>query len=267
VDTLVLYEHPLSPYAQKCKIALREKQVPFEARLPEGLGTGALRASGFRKVSPRMEVPALVDGGFEIFDSTIILEYIEERWPEPALLPATPRERARVRMIEDVMDTHYEAINWGLGEVRFFHRGKGTVAETLWEGAGTQLGKWFRYLEDQLGDRDWFNGDAFGWADLCVVPYLNGSRGFGFKPEPRSPLHRWLERVHERPSVTTTAEEATASIAGMEGVAEWVERGLMKREYRDHRLEWMIRSGGLPVVLEGIERENIRFLEDFEPPT
>lgn len=260
---LVLYEHPLSPYAQKCKIALREKGLDFEAKLPEGIGTGASPEGGFTSASPRMEVPALVEGGVEIFDSTVILEYIEERWSEPTLLPATPAERARVRMLEDVMDTHYEAINWGLGELRFFRRGEGEVADAIWKRAGEQLEHWFAYLERQLGSRAWFNGEHFGWGDLSVIPYLNGSLGFGFSPEAVSPLLAWRERAMARPAVRATAEEATESIAGMEGVADWIEQGLMKREFRDHRLEWMIRSGGLEVVLDGIEANNVRFFEEF----
>ena len=49
----------------------------------------------------------------------------------------------------------------------------------------------------------------------------------------------------------------------MPNVAELVEKGLFKREYRDHRLEWMIKSGGVEVVLKGLERDNIRFTPDF----
>src|SRR5271154_1361098 len=98
---LTLYEHPLSPYAQKCKIGLLEKAIPFALKLPEAFGSG--RAGGdFVAGNPRHEVPALVDGATRIFDSTIILEYLEDKWPEPPMLPADPAERARVRMLEDV---------------------------------------------------------------------------------------------------------------------------------------------------------------------
>src|SRR5579864_9354927 len=108
-----LYEHPLSPYAQKVKIALREKGIAFEAKLPDGIGAGGA-AGEFAEASPRGEVPALIDGAARNFDSTIILAYIEDKWPPPAMLPADAAERARVRMIEEVMDTHFEPINWGL---------------------------------------------------------------------------------------------------------------------------------------------------------
>ena len=89
---MLLYEAPGSPYAQKIKIALREKSVPFDVELPESLGTG--RSDGpFGLDNPRTQVPVLVDGQTRIFDSTIILEYIEERWPDPPLLPRSPEAR------------------------------------------------------------------------------------------------------------------------------------------------------------------------------
>ena len=62
---MILFEHPLSPYAQKIKIALREKDVAFELRLPEGLGSGSGYGADFTFASPRAEVPALIDGGIE----------------------------------------------------------------------------------------------------------------------------------------------------------------------------------------------------------
>lgn len=257
---LTLYEHPLSPYAQKVKIALREKDVPFEAKLPGGIGSGAT-AGEFAEANPRGEVPVLIDGDLRIFDSTIILEYVEDKWPSPALLPASPAERARLRMIEDVCDTHYEAINWGLGEIGWFRRAEGELAETLRERAADQTEKIQAWLAKELGSRDWFNGDSFGWGDLSVVPYVAGSVRFGNGPDEGSALGRWLARAKARGSVAATLKESTASVGGMELVADVLEKGLFKREYRDHRLEWMVKSGGIEVVLKGLEKKNIRFTE------
>ena len=83
-------------------------------------------------------------------------------------------------------------------------------------------------------------------------------------PKPESRLHSWLERVNQRPSVAATANEAAAVVAGMSDVSKLVEQGLFKREYRDHRLEWMIRTGGLEIVLDGLARDNIRFFREFD---
>ena len=92
---LRLYDHPLSPYSQKIKIALREKGVPFEACLPTGLGSGE-QNDGLGAANPRGEVPALVlETGEALFESTVLLEFIEERWPEPPLAPPSALGRAR----------------------------------------------------------------------------------------------------------------------------------------------------------------------------
>ncbi len=259
---VTVYEHPLSPYAQKVKIALREKGVDFDLALPGGLGAGGA-AGDFARANPRAEVPVLIDGDAEIFDSTIILEYIEDRWPTPPLLPPTPAARARVRMIEDVMDTHFEAINWGLGEIDWFKRATGPLAETLRANAARQTQGYFTWLTGRLGDAQWFNGEAFGWGDLSVVPYVAASISMGNRPAEGSTLSAWFDRVMARPAVAQTVGEALAFNKAASNVAEAVEQGLFKREYRDHRLEWMIKSGGLEVVLKGLEADNIRFTETF----
>ncbi len=260
--TIILYEHPLSPYAQKVKIALREKGVAFDLALPDGVGVGGA-GGDFLAANPRAEVPALIDGETRIFDSTIILEYIEDKWPIPALLPASPAERARVRILEEVMDTHFEPINWGMGELNWFRRAEGVLADTLRAKAADQTRGYFAWLERELGGREWFNGEAFGWGDLSVVPYVNGSVGVGHPPAEGSRLAAWLVRVNARPSVARTTQESRQINIGDTNLAALVEQGLFKREYRDHRLEWMIKSGGVEVVLKGLERGNIRFGPDF----
>lgn len=262
---ITLYDHPLSPYGQKVKIALMEKGVAFETLLPAAIGSGGA-GGDFIAANPRAEVPALVHDGIRIFDSTIILEYIEDQWPEPPLLPATPGQRAQARMIEEVMDTHYEPINWGLSEIRNFGRASGVLAEQLTTRAEKQIESWQRWLEEQLGDSIWFTSDHFGWADIAVIPYLNGSAGFGYKPEGK--LGLWMERVNERDSVKAVSRAAAevtrqGSATGMQAVRAALEKGLFKREYRDHRLEWMIKAGGIEVITDGLAHDNIRFTPEF----
>ena len=257
-----LYDHPLSPYAQKVRIALREKGVAFELALPGGLGADGA-AGEFAEANPRAEVPVLIDGETRVFDSTIILEYIEDKWPSPPLLPAGAAERARVRMIEEVMDTHYEAINWAMGEINWFRRAEGDFAEQLKAKAAEQTAGFLSWLERQLGDRPWFNGASFGWGDLCVVPFVAASAAMGMTPPRGGAVSAWLDKVLARPSVSETVGEARNFSTEGSGVAEAVAAGLFKREYRDHRLEWMMKSGGLQIVLKGLEAGNIRFTQDF----
>ena len=254
-------EHPLSPYAQKVKIALTEKGQAFTTSMPGGIGSGST-PTDFMAASPRGEVPVLVVDGKSLFDSTIILEFIEDRWPTPALLPKGPFERAKARTIEEICDTHWEAINWGLSEIANFTRATGDQAAAMQKTAGEQIGRLHVWLEKELGEAEWLNGDSFGWADICAAPFMQGSAGFGFAPAEGSPLAGWLSRLRARPSVATAFKQAAEMLVAMSQVAGLVETGLFKRQYRDHRLEWMIRSGGLDVVVRGVEKANIRFNDE-----
>jgi glutathione S-transferase len=258
--SLLLFEHPLSPYAQKIRILLREKAIPFETRMPPAIGTGGSMGD-FARLNPRLEVPALLVGETPLYDSTIILEYLEETYPDPPMMPSAPIDRARMRTIEEVCDTHWEAINWGLGELRFFKRGEGTSAPALRAAAERQVAQMHRWLEGMLGAEDWLTGDRFGWGDLSAIPYVTMSQMFGIGPARGSTLNAWLQRAMARPSVADTVREAMDTIPGMADVAGLVTSGAFKRQFRDHRLEWMIRSGGIDVVLDGLRDDNIRFTD------
>ena len=255
---LKLYEHPLSAYAMKVKIALNEKNIEYETAIPDGMAAG--KAGGeFVDANPRAEVPTLVDGDFRVFDSTIILEYIEDKWPDPALLPRSPAERARVRMIEDVMDTQYEQNNWGTFEVQRYKRASGELADKLIAYARNNIEQLQGWLDRKLGDRPWFGGDAFGWGDLSVVPYLNRSAGYGDLPPKGSRLASWFERVNKRDSVQKVRLQMQAVLEKMPDLAQMLKSGQVVRQYRDHRLEWMIAAGGMSVVVEGMQNGTIRF--------
>jgi len=255
---MLLYEHPLSSYAQKVKIALREKGLKFDVETPQGLGSGNSGVP-FAASSPRLEVPTLIDGDARIFDSTIILEYLEDKHPSPPLLPKDPAMRAEARMIEDLCDTLYEAINWGISEITWFKRAKGAQADQMRATASRQTAELQAWLAKKLGDKQWFNGERFGWADLSVAPYLNRSFHYGLGTPASSPLAKWRERIRQLPSVAETFKEFDAAAANMGDGAARLASGAIRREYRDHRLEWMMKSGGIQIVLDGLAKNNIRF--------
>lgn len=258
---IVLYEHPLSPFAQKVKIALREKGLAFEARLPDLFGGGD---AAFNAANPRREVPALVEDDVAVFDSTIILEYLEDRWPTPPLLPTAAAQRARVRMLEELCDTYYEAINWAVFEVRAFQRATGPLADQLLARAAEQVAGVNAYLDRQLGAQPFFNGERFGWGDLSVVPLVHAAAMSGSAPPDGSRLAAWLERVRAQASVAQTFAEAVQSLDGFQMLPDLVRSGQFVREYRDHRVEWMLRSGAIDIVREGMQHRNIRFSHELK---
>ena len=94
-------------------------------------------------------------------------------------------------------------------------------------------------------------------GDAAMVPHLNPLAARGNAPQAGSRLADWLRRANERPSVAACV--AAVRALATPDLAALIASGRFKRQYRDHRLEWMIRSGGLPIVLEGIEKGTIRF--------
>lgn len=260
-DSIVLYEHPLSPYAQKIKLALREKNLAFEVHTP-GFGSPESVAT-FTEISPRREVPVLVHQDQTLFESPVILAYIEETWPKPTLLPDSASERARIRVLENVMDTQFEANTWGLGEVLIFGRASGPQADKLRQYAETQIHTWFVWLNKQLGNKDWFNGTHYGYADLCVVPHVNAAGRFDITPSAGSPLDQWLQRTNALPKVALTQSEAVAAELDPAVMQAALAAGF-QREYRDHRLEWMVQAGGMEIVEAGLTANNIRFNQAFD---
>ena len=102
MEATKLYSGPLSVFGAKAEIALREKGIPFELIM-----VGFDRITHYEpkhpevlRINPKGQVPVLVDGTVEIFDSTQIFEYLEHRWPAPPLWPAEVAARAAARLLE-----------------------------------------------------------------------------------------------------------------------------------------------------------------------
>ena len=111
------------------RIALREKGLRFEAVLPPDSGTGRT-GTPFAAATPRREVPVLLaEDGSPVFESSVILDYLESRFPDPPLRPAAPL--ARARMIEAGCDAQHEAVSRARGEILWFHRATGALADRL----------------------------------------------------------------------------------------------------------------------------------------
>lgn len=239
-------------------MALRFKGLDFEKQTPQNLGAGHPNKEFF-DANIRMEVPALVHGDFRIFDSTAIMMYLEDKFPDPTMLPTTPESRANTRMIEEICNTHYEAINWGIGEIKWFHRAEGKEAERLLAAAKEQTKQIQDWLAAKLGSQPFFNGDSPGYADFAVAPILNRSVLYEFPLE--GALKKWHEHINEVPAVKTTYEEMQegARMMANAGPTIFAPHGGRRREYRDHRLEWMIKNGALGIVEKGLSDDNIRF--------
>src|SRR5271168_1866720 len=97
--TMKLYYSPLSVYSAKPRIVLFDKAIAHETRLVNWTpATGWIKPEELPRLNPKAQIPVLVDGDTVIPDSTIILEYLDERIPETRLFPVGAGERARCRV-------------------------------------------------------------------------------------------------------------------------------------------------------------------------
>jgi len=252
-----LFDLPLSPYAQKVKLALLEKNIPFDVH-----GVNLLQPDAtFLSVSPRRQAPVLVCDDMAVFDSTIILEFIEDSWPERPLLPQDAALRANARMVEDVCDTTYDAINWSVMVAA--ERADSGSAQTINRKAASQVNEINGWLDSRLDSDGWFGGLGTLWTDICVYPFVNAAASQGNKPKPGSKLEAWLHRMRGRASASRVRNDIRVYLEGLRERTSTTssKSGVRQRTFRDHRLEWMMVNGGKEIVLDGVEEGTATYTE------
>jgi glutathione S-transferase len=186
-----LISHKLCPYVQRAVIALTEKGVPFE-RIDIDL---ANKPEWFLKISPLGKTPVLVVGDKAIFESAVILEYLEETQPN-ALHPADALDRAE----------HRGWIEFGsavLNDIAGFYAAKD---EATFNAKAAQLEQKFARLEERVVAGPWFDGEKFSLVDAVFGPVFRyfdvfdeiGDFGIlASKPK----LAQWRKNLAARPSV------------------------------------------------------------------
>jgi glutathione S-transferase len=161
---LKLYGFSLSNYYNKVKLILLEKGVPFEeVRVPMGGGPQAEQASPLRKV-PWIET----EHGF-LCESQVIADYIEARWPTPALMPADPWQAAKVRELITFMDLHVELCARQLYPQAFFG---GTLPPEVIARVQADLSRHLAAFKQLASFAPYAAGDTFTQADAAVFVSL-----------------------------------------------------------------------------------------------
>lgn len=195
-----LYYHPRSRYSQKALIALHEKEVPFTPVMLYP-GDPADRAE-LRKLTPIGKVPVLVlDDGWKIPESTIIIEYIDRRGRGPRLIPDDPDLARQTRFYDRVTDLY---ITESLGTLAREADAADRVAL-----AKERLESMLTGIDRHLAGRQWLMGDSFTLADCALVPALSNHRGV-YPTDGWKHLAAYLERALERPSVARVRREVDA---------------------------------------------------------
>jgi glutathione S-transferase len=234
---LRLYDDVFSPYARKVRIALYEKNLPFErVRALHG----DCNRTDFLDVNPRAEVPALVDGNFSLYDSTVICEYLEDRYPEPPIYPRDPQLRAECRLIEDLADTQVDAATYAVAIVE---HGRREPNPAMHAAAERDLRRLYDELEHRLGGRPFFCG-AFSLADIAVAPHLMAAAFLGFPLDltTHPGLVRWMDNVQQRPAIAQDNADVLETLQRLQVEGQPGFDPLLV-QWRSDRLEWVIKNG------------------------
>lgn len=193
-----LYAIPGCPFAWRARIALQEKGLPFELALYDR----KRRPPELDAVSRDAASPTLLDGDAAVYESLVVVEYLEDRYPAVPLMPAEPAARARTRIAVRKIDQTLMAAQGGLVRELFLkpeaERDAAAIdaARAKWR---EQLGKW----NDALEGREYVTGDRFTLADVVLfTPIPTARRVAGEEVQAElSHLSAWLGRVEARPSM------------------------------------------------------------------
>jgi glutathione S-transferase len=193
-----LYDFKSSPNSQRVKVVLEEKKLPFEI-VPIDLRKGEQKTPEFLKLNPYGKVPVLTDGDTVLYESCIINEYLDEKYPNPPLMPADLGKRAKARILIDFGLAHLDGPYQKLRQELM--KDPKEQSEPVIETAKSDLRKLLQRFETEIGDKPYLLGE-FSLADADLVTRFTRLEGFGVLPDPSLPrLSKYLQRMKERPSV------------------------------------------------------------------
>lgn len=182
-DRLLLYSYWRSSAAYRVRIGLNLKGLAYEISPVHLLRDGGEQHSEtYRAVNPQRMVPALLHGHRLLRQSLAILEYLDEMWPSPQLLPATARERQRVRALAQLIACDIHPLN-NLRVLQYFERDWGVpqaereVWARHWIVAGFDAFE--AQLQDHLSTGLFCDGNTPTMADCCLIPQVYNARRFG----------------------------------------------------------------------------------------
>jgi glutathione S-transferase len=184
---ITLYDAPRCPYCARVRIVLAEKGVELEV-VEIDL---ADRPAWLYEKNATGRVPVLEEDGRALPESAVIMEFLEERYPDPPLLPPDPAARSFVRLLifrDHVLTDPYYACR----------RGE--------EGAREELEMTLAGFDLALSERRYLSGAEYGLADIAYVPWFLRTRDMlGVDLDGYTSLSDWLARLEKRPAIAAEA--------------------------------------------------------------
>ena len=166
------------------------------------------------RINPKQQVPVLIDGDLELYDSTQILEYLEARFPSPALWPSTPQAKAQARLLELEMDELFMP-----HVVQLFPKNRSIASSEAIDAAQTAIIAFYKQWNARLATHGQpFMARTLSYADLALLPFQFMAEVLGVgMPAELSHLGAWRSRMLARPSARPLARGwAMTQAAGLD---------------------------------------------------
>ncbi|MGE5339108.1 MAG: glutathione S-transferase N-terminal domain-containing protein [Gemmatimonadota bacterium] len=185
---MVLYSGTTCPFSQRCRFVLFEKGMDFEIKDVDLFN----KPEDINVMNPYGQVPILVERDLILYESNIINEYIDERFPHPQLMPADPVMRARARLFlfnfERELFIHVQTLE-NSNNQKAIDKAKLLIRDRL-----TQLAP-------ILLKNKYMLGDDFSMLDVAIAPLLWRLDHYGIDlPKSAAPLMKYAERIFSRPA-------------------------------------------------------------------
>lgn len=185
----------------KVHLTLEHKQIPYQLKMLS-FQAGEHKKPEFLAVNPRGKVPALTDGDFAIWESNVIVEYLDDRWPERPVLPREPRQRARQRRIASEVMEYLGAAQQEMAHATFLAPGGKQDPALLARGRAAATAELARYEPELHGP--FLGEDSPSLADFTLYPIAAMLRRIAtrFSPEPFEFTPRvadWMKRIEALP--------------------------------------------------------------------
>jgi RNA polymerase-associated protein len=184
---MVLYSGTTCPFSQRCRFVLFEKGMDFEIRDVDLFN----KPEDINVMNPYGQVPILVERDLILYESNIINEYIDERFPHPQLMPADPVQRARARLLllnfEREVFLHIETLE--KQDAKKIEKARGIVRDRLSQ------------LAPVVTKSKFMLGEEFSMIDVALAPLLWRLDHYGIEmPKAAAPVLKYAERIFARPA-------------------------------------------------------------------
>ena len=195
---LKLFCFPRSGNSREVKIVLAEKNVPFEP-INVHADKEVKESPDFKKASPRGTVPAIIDGDTYLSEAFLINQYLDKKYPDPPLLPATAERRAEIDAFVKTIDKCM-VLNIGLLVIECLLKPKDQQREDVKEKKRKEIVETLKELDIRLKDKEYLFGE-FSLADVAVTPHIAALPilGSGIPAELKH-VNAWFDRIKNRPS-------------------------------------------------------------------